>query len=38
MTGIHDLGLYVIAGPFVSVTPRRDLVHIAARLASLERT
>ena len=34
MTGIHDLGLFVVAGLLLNVTPGPDMAYIAARGAS----
>ena len=34
MTGIHDLGLFLIAGLLLNVTPGPDLAYIAARSAA----
>ena len=34
MTGIHDLGLFVLAGLLLNVTPGPDMAYIAARGAS----
>ena len=34
MTGIHDLGLFVLAGLLLNLTPGPDLAYIAARGAS----
>jgi len=34
MTGVHDLGLFVVAGLLLNVTPGPDMTYIAARGAS----
>jgi len=34
MTGIHDLGLFIVAGLLLNVTPGPDLAYIAARAAA----
>src|SRR5215813_2537066 len=34
MTGIHDLGLFVVAGLLLNVTPGPDMAYIAARSAA----
>ena len=34
MTGIHDLGLFVVAGLLLNVTPGPDLAYIGARAAA----
>ena len=34
MTGVHDLGLFVVAGLLLNVTPGPDMAYIAARGAS----
>ena len=38
MTGMHDLGLFVLAGLLLNVAPGPDMAYIAARLATLERS
>src|SRR5215813_1095308 len=34
MTGIHDLGLFVVAGLLLNITPGPDMTYIAARSAA----
>lgn len=34
MTGVHDLGLFIVAGLLLNVTPGPDMAYIAARAAS----